>query len=154
MSSYLVDVVERKETLLVGLSVVVSLNEAMETKIGGKIRTELESRRAEIENRTGAGMYLIQIYPTDGYWTPDVPYRHLFAYEVESFARFPADMDSYTLQAGRFIQVVHKGPESQIGETYDFINKTYGVRPIDIEYWSDIHALENEDSRIDIYVPR
>lgn len=154
MSSYLVDVVERKETRLVGLSVVESLNKAMETKMGGKMRRELESRRAEIENRTDAGIYLIQIYPQDGHWTPDVPYRHLFAYEVESLARFPADMYSYTLPAGRFIKVVHKGPESQIGETYDFINETYGARPIDIEYWSDIHALENEDSQIDIYVPR
>ncbi|WP_217593808.1 GyrI-like domain-containing protein [Cohnella sp. GbtcB17] len=154
MSSYLVDVVERTETLLVGLSVVESLNKMMETTIGGKLREELERRQSEVENRAGSGMYLIQVYPTDGHWTPDVLYRHIFAYEVESFARIPADMVSYTLPAGRFIKVVHKGPESQIGETYGFINDTYGVRPIDIEYWSDIHTLENEDSQIEIYVPR
>ncbi|MDG0795051.1 GyrI-like domain-containing protein [Cohnella ginsengisoli] len=154
MSSYLVDVVERKEVHLVGLAIKESLNKVMETKIGGKLRKELERRQSEVENRTGSGMYLIQIYPQDGHWTPDVPYRHIFAYEVESFARIPGDMVSYTLPAGRFIKVVHKGAESQIGDTYDFINQTYGVRPIDIEYWNDIHTLENEDNQIDIYVPR
>lgn len=34
-----------------------------------------------------------------------------------------------------------------------FINKTYGGRPIDIEYWNDIHTLENKGSQIDIYIP-
>ncbi|MDI4649751.1 GyrI-like domain-containing protein [Cohnella hashimotonis] len=154
MSSYLVDVVDRNEIHLVGLSIVESLNKVMETKIGGQLREELERRQSEVANRVGSGMYLIQVYPMDGHWTPDVPYRHIFAYEVDSLARIPADMVSYTLPAGRFIKVVHKGAESRIGKTYDFINETYGARPIDIEYWSDIHALENEDSQIDIYVPR
>ncbi|SFB51750.1 GyrI-like small molecule binding domain-containing protein [Cohnella sp. OV330] len=154
MSSYLVDVLDRKEVRLVGFSIVESLNKMMETKVGGKLRKELERRQSEVANRAGSGMYLIQIYPQDGQWTPDVPYRHIFAYEVGAFAQIPADMVSYTLPAGRFIKVVHKGAESQIGDTYDFINQTYGVRPIDIEYWSDIHTLENEDNQIDIYVPR
>lgn len=136
-----------------GFSIVESLNKVMESKVGGKLREELEERKSEVENRVGSGMYLVQIYPYDGQWTPDVPYQHVIAYEVQSFDQVPEDMMTYTLPAGRYIKVVHQGAESQIGATYDYINNTYGGRPIDIEYWNDIHALENEDNRIDIYVP-
>ncbi|WP_261808220.1 GyrI-like domain-containing protein [Paenibacillus sp. N3.4] len=144
---------EREEIKLVGFSIKESLNKVIESKIGGTLREELDKRKFEIENRISSGMYLIQIYPHDGHWTPDVPYQHVIAYEVTTFDVIPNDMITYTLPAGRFIKIIHQGKESQIGTTYDFINKTYGSRPIDIEYWNDIHTLENKDSQIDIYIP-
>lgn len=152
-NTYQVDVLEKDEIKLVGYTIVESLNKMIETKVGGKLREELEGRKSEVDNKIGSGMYLIQVYPQDGHWTPDVPYQHVFAYEVESLDRIPEGMITYTLPAGRYIRIVHQGAESRIGDTYDFINNTYGGRPIDIEYWSDIHKLENENNRIDIYIP-
>lgn len=153
INTYQVNVLEREAIKLIGFSIIESLNKVIETKIGGTLREVLENRASEIECRIGSGMYLIQIYPHDGHWTPDIPYQHVIAYEVKSFDEVPNDMITYTLPAGRFIKIVHKGAESQIGITYEFINNTYGGRPIDIEYWNDIHTLENEDNQIDIYIP-
>lgn len=153
INTYQVNVLEREAIKLVGFSIIESLNKVIETKIGGTLRGELEKRAPEIEYRIGSGMYLIQIYPHDGHWTPDVPYQHVIAYEVKSYDEVPNDMITYTLPAGRFIKIVHKGAESQIGITYEFINNTYGGRHIDIEYWNDIQTLENEDNQIDIYIP-
>ncbi len=138
---------------MVGFSLMESLNNLIKSKIGGTLREELDKRKSEIQNRLGSGMYLVQIYPHEVRWTPNVPYQHVIAYEVESFGEIPNGMIYYTLPAGRFIKIVHQGAESQLGSTYDYINSTYGVRPIDIEYWNDIHKLEREDAQIDIYIP-
>jgi len=144
---------EREELKLVGYAITESLNHVLESRIVGELREELERRRNVIEYRIGTGMYLIQIYPNDGHWTPDVPYRHVVAFEVASYGNIPSRMTSHAVAAGQYVKFIHNGPESKIGSTYEFINNTFGARPVDIEFWNDIHSLESEDSRIDIYVP-
>lgn len=153
MKAYQVDHLEREEIRLVGVSITASLNDVLESKIVGSLRENLERRMNEIENRKGSGIYLIQIYPKDGHWTHHVPYQHVIGFEVITHGEFPNDMITHTIPSGRYIKIIHKGAESQIGATYDFINKTYGERPIDVEYWNDIHALESEEAQIDIYIP-
>ncbi|WP_419875332.1 GyrI-like domain-containing protein [Candidatus Pristimantibacillus sp. PTI5] len=153
MAAHQVDAMEREELKLVGFSITESLNHVLESKIVGALREGLQQRMDEIENPKGTGIYLIQIYPQDGHWTPDVPFQHVIAFEVTSIDKIPYGMIAHTVPSGRFIKIIHKGHESQIGATYDFINHTYGERPIDIEYWSDIHTLDSEDSQIDIYIP-
>ncbi|WP_409340575.1 GyrI-like domain-containing protein [Paenibacillus sp. MBLB4367] len=153
MTSYQVDILEREAIKLVGFSITESLNHVLESKIVGTLREDLEKQRDEIPNRKGTGMYLIQIYPQEGQWTPHVPYQHVIAFEVTSYGEIPNGMITHTVSSGRYVKIVHKGEESHIGTTYDFINNTYGVRPIDIEYWNDIHTLESEDGQIDIYIP-
>ncbi|MCU6792293.1 GyrI-like domain-containing protein [Paenibacillus sp. WQ 127069] len=153
MRTYQVDTVEKEEIKLVGFSITESLNNVLETKIVRTLREDLTNRMIEIENRKGPGVFLIQIYPHDGQWTPHVPFQHVVAFEVTSYGEIPTGMITHTVSPGQFIKIIHKGAESQIGTTYDFINKTYGVRPIDIEYWNDIHTLENQNGEIDIYIP-
>ncbi|WP_309122043.1 effector binding domain-containing protein [Paenibacillus sp.] len=147
------EMMERNELKLVGFSIVESLNQVMETMSVGKLRMELANRMEEIENRIGTGMYLLQIYPQDGHWTPDVPYRHVIGCDVAAFGDIPDEMTTYTVLRGRYVKIVHQGPESQLAATYDYINKTYGVRPIDIEYWDDLDALESESGRIELFIP-
>ncbi len=153
MSTHQVDIMEREEIKLVGFSITESLSNVLESKIVGSLREDLANRMNEIEKKRGSGIYLIQIYPRDGEWTPHVPFQHVIALEVNSFGEIPNGMMTYTVPPGQFIKIIHKGSESQIGATYDFINYTYGVRPIDIEYWYDIHTLESEAGQIDIYIP-
>lgn len=124
MKAYQVDHLEREEIRLVGVSITASLNDVLETKIVGSLREDLEKRMNEIENRKGSGIYMIQIYPNDGHWTHHVPYQHVIGFEVISYGEFPNDMITHTVPSGRYIQIIHKGAESQIGATYDFINKT------------------------------
>ncbi|HTG70371.1 MAG TPA: effector binding domain-containing protein [Candidatus Udaeobacter sp.] len=153
MKSYQVDSLEREEIRLVGFSITESLNAVLESKIIGSLREDLEKRMNEIENRKGSGIYLIQIYPYDGHWTHHVPYQHVIGFEVTSYGEISNEMITHTVPSGRYIKIIHKGAESKISATYEFINNTYGCRPIDIEYWHDIHALESEAAQIDIYIP-
>jgi predicted transcriptional regulator YdeE len=153
MKTHQIDTMEREEIKLVGFSITESLSNVLESKIVGTLREDLEKRMYEIENRDGSGIYLIQIYPHNGEWTPHVPFQHVVGFEVTSYGEIPNGMITHTVAPGRFIKIIHKGAESQIHTTYDFINKTYGVRPIDIEYWHDIHTLESEVGQIDIYIP-
>ncbi|GAA4851620.1 hypothetical protein GCM10023310_32990 [Paenibacillus vulneris] len=153
MQTYQDEVLDREEIKLVGFSIMESLHNVLETKIVRTLRESLAAQRNEIENREGDGIYLLQDYCHEGQWTPHVPYRHVVAYEVSSYGEIPKGMTTHTLLPGRYTKVVHQGPESQISATYEYINNTHGERPIDIEYWTDIHALENDNSQIDIYFP-
>lgn len=153
MNSYQDDAMEREELKLVGYSIVESLNNVLESRIVGKLREELDGRRREIEHGADSGIYLIQIYPQDVHWTPDVPFRHVIGIEVQAFGAPPEGMIAHALPRGRYAKFVHEGPESRIGDTYAYINDAYGKRSIDIEYWPDIHALEDEDGCIEIFIP-
>jgi predicted transcriptional regulator YdeE len=153
MKTHQVENMEREEIKLVGFSITESLSNVLESKIVGALRENLEKCMSEIEDRKGSGIYLIQIYPHDGQWTPHVPYQHVVAFEVTSYGEIPDGMITHTVKSGRFVKIIHEGAESQIAATYDYINNTYGVRPFDIEYWNDIRMLESEDGQIDIYIP-
>jgi Uncharacterized protein conserved in bacteria len=153
MPTHQAELIEKDEVKLVGFSIRESLNHVIDSRIVGKLRENLAERKDDIKHRKEAGVYLIQIYPCDGHWTPDIPYQHVVAFEVDTFEDIPADMITYTLPPGRFIKVVHQGAESEIGNTYDYINHTFGERPIDIEYWNDIYSLDHKDSQIDILIP-
>lgn len=153
MKTYQIDMMERQEIKLVGFSLIESLNNVLESKIVIALREDLEKRKSEVEDKAGSGIYLLQIYSQEGEWTHHAPYQHVIAFAVNSFDRIPKGMITYTVSSGRYVKIVHKGLESQIDTTYEFINNKYGGRSIDIEYWNDIHTLESEEGQIDIYIP-
>ncbi|WP_234405642.1 GyrI-like domain-containing protein [Paenibacillus sp. IHBB 10380] len=150
-----VQTLERNETKLVGYSVTASLIQDLETRIVVRLREELFGKRHEIANRLDDdGIYLVQVYP-DGEWTPDVPFVSIVAVEVDDFAHIPEGLIRHTIPAGKYVKVTHKGPESQIGETYDSIRDECiaSSRSFDFEYWAHMESLEQEDSTINIYLP-
>ncbi|GMK47092.1 GyrI-like domain-containing protein [Paenibacillus glycanilyticus] len=153
MRTYQIDRIDQEELKLVGYSIRESLNNVLQSRIVGVLREQLAERRNELQNRNKEGIYLIQIYNQDGQWTHDTPYQHVVAFQVNAFENIPADMTTYTLPSGQYTKIIHEGPESEIGDTYDYINNTLGARPIDIEYWKDIYSLDRQDSRIDILIP-
>ncbi|GAA3404844.1 GyrI-like domain-containing protein [Paenibacillus hodogayensis] len=147
--------VHRNETKLVGYTVTTTLKEDMENEIIGSLRERLLDRRSEIASPTdGDGVYLVQLYP-DCEWTPDVPFESIVAVEVHTFVPLPEGFVCHTIPAGAYTKVTHRGPESRIGDTYDWIrDQGLGViRPFDFEYWADCGSLEQEESVIDIYWP-
>ncbi|RAP75865.1 GyrI-like domain-containing protein [Paenibacillus montanisoli] len=153
MQTRQVERVDRGEIRLIGFEIIQSLNQVLESKIVGTLRENLVQRRDELEGVLNAGVYLVQIYPEDGYWTHDRPYRHIIALEVAEHQTLPADMIAHTLPGGQYVKTIHLGPESRISETYEYINEHLGHRPVDIEYWHDVHALEREDTVIEMYFP-
>lgn len=153
MPTHQAELVEKDEVKLVGFSITESLKHVLESRIVGVLREQLADRKNDIKHRLGEGIYLIQIYNQECEWTHDTPYQHVVAFEVKDIEDIPTGMTTYSLPSGRFIKIVHRGAESEIGSTYDYINNTFGERPIDIEYWEDIYSLDKPDSRIDIFIP-
>ncbi|MCR8842367.1 GyrI-like domain-containing protein [Paenibacillus sp. SC116] len=154
MSTEQVQTLQLNEKKLVGFSVTVSLNQDLENGIVVNLREELISKRSEITNRVDEGIYLVQVYP-DCDWTPDVPFESIVAVEVTGDRDTPEGFIQYTIPAGDFAKFTHRGPESELGETYDAIRETgiAALRPFDFEYWADSNALEQDESTIDIYLP-
>lgn len=150
-----VQTLNRTETKLIGYSVTVSLNQDLENGIIEKLREDFIGNRQKIANQVDDnGIYLVQVYP-ECEWTPDVPFESIVAIEVSEFVQIPEGFVSHTLPAGNYAKVFHRGPESEIGETYDLIREQ-GIaefRLFDFEYWADSNLLDREESIIDIYLP-
>ncbi|MBD8499713.1 GyrI-like domain-containing protein [Paenibacillus arenosi] len=154
MQTEQVQTVQLNEKKLVGLSVTVSLNQDLEHGIVVNLREQLLSKRSEMTNRVDDGIYLIQVYP-DCEWTEDVPFESIVAVEVSGDAHVPDGFVQHTIPAGDYAKFTHRGPESELGETYDAIRETgiAALRPFDFEYWADSCVLDQEESTIDIYLP-
>ncbi|MED1960517.1 GyrI-like domain-containing protein [Brevibacillus formosus] len=60
---------------------------------------------------------------------------------------------------GTFAKVTHKGPETNLAETYGFLygswlsESGYDYAGFDFEYWDERYKPEQEGNEIDIYVP-
>lgn len=146
--------VERTETKLVGYRVVVSLNQDLEEGIVVQLREKLLANRHLIPNQTNEGMYLVQIYP-DEQWTPDIPFTSIVAVEVNDYDQEIEKFDKHTIPSGSFVQVTHRGPEADIGDTYDWISEQElnSNRCFDFEYWAPSASFDQEDNTIHIYLP-
>jgi predicted transcriptional regulator YdeE len=145
---------------LVGFSIRASLNEIIGKKLGNKLRSELASREAEIANKVGSGVYLMQVYEyAQNGWTPDSPFTQVIAREVERVAGVPDGMTAHTIPAGRFLRFLHRGPMKNIGASYDAMHawlaqeQRGGRCPYDFEYWKDASRLEEENTEIGIHLP-
>jgi predicted transcriptional regulator YdeE len=143
------------EKKLVGYTVTASVNEDIEAGLVEKLREKLSKTRNQITNQlSDSDMYLVQLYP-DSEWTPDVPFTSIIAVEVSGFSDVPEEFIQHTIPAGAYVKVTHRGPESKLTETYDFIQKKSinNNRSFDFEHWTIIHSLNQEESTIDIYLP-
>lgn len=153
-----VEKVWRPVSYLVGYSVEASLNEDIANHIVLNLRQQLTNYRIHINNQKDTGMYLIQQY-TDGDWTPDTPFTHIVAVEVTTNDHIPDEMITCTIAEGAFLQFTHQGAESMIDATYEAIqiwleeHDYIEPRSFDIEYWSDLDHLDQEDHCIHIYIP-
>jgi len=99
-------------------------------------------------------MYLVHIYP-DEQWTPDIPFTSIVAVEVNDYDQEIEEFVNHTIPSGSFVQVTHRGPEADIGDTYDWISEQElnSNRCFDFEYWTPRTVFDQEDNTIHIYLP-
>jgi len=149
-----VQAIDRPEKHLVGFRIRSSLK----SKVVHRLRHELAARAGEIAGKTEDGIYLVQVYDGPG-WTPDTPFTHVVGKAVDRLGAVPTGMTAHTIPAGHFLRFEHKGPESQIGGSYEAMNawmkdnEREQCAPFDFEYWGDIAKLEEPDSTIGIHLP-
>ncbi|NTU20332.1 AraC family transcriptional regulator [Brevibacillus sp. HB1.2] len=153
-------VLSREETHVIGFTFTANVTEDLEQKHSASTTEALRARKSEIHNQVGKGEYLIQIYPDkDDFDAAVDPFTTLIGVAVSSLADIPEGMVSHMIPAGTFAKVTHKGPETNLGETYDFLygswlsESGYDYAGFDFEYWDERYKPEQEDNEIDIYVP-
>lgn len=144
---------------VIGFTITDSLRNIIEKGFVRDMHKAITDRMSDLESRISDGVYLIQIYPTDEAFTPDIPYENIVGVGVTNDQRVPEDMMESVIPAGRYAHFIHRGPESNIHQTYDAITEWLRTqycdpsREIDIEYWDERYRGESEDSEIDLFVP-
>lgn len=153
-------ILSREDTHVIGITFTANVTEDLGKKLSATTTEALRARKNEIHNQVGEGEYLIQIYPDTADFDAAVdPFTTIIGLEVSSLADIPEGMVSHTIPAGTFAKVTHKGPETNLGETYGFLygswltESGYEYAGFDFEFWVERYKPEQEDNEIDIYVP-
>ncbi len=153
-----VEKVCKQKMSFIGFSTKASLNEDIQLNIVKNLREQVLIQLPFIKNRIDDSIFLIQVYDEEE-WTPDTPYTHIVAVEVNNFSFVPNDMITHTIPNGEFLVFKHQGPEENIDSTYMAINEWLEdhnyitPRPYDIEQWDYLAVMNNHDHIIKLYIP-
>lgn len=144
---------------LIGFSLKANLTEIAEQQLGKRMHDMLLSRSTDVQGKLDSGSFLLQLYPMKPNFNPEVDrFTQLFGYKVAEMHPVPPEMTTHAVPDNRYVSMTHRGPESTIGQTYDYLYgqwiPKHGYQPIgyDFEYWGERYAPEQSDNEIDIYI--
>ncbi|WP_338594067.1 GyrI-like domain-containing protein [Paenibacillus sp. Y5S-9] len=143
---------------VVGYSIVATLEE-FESGLGKSRYHKLVERKDEFQHRKNDNVMLMQIYPVNEDFNAKTDkFTHLIGYEVISSENVPSEMISHEIPDSQYVTCTHRGIESEIGDTYDYIYGQWfgetGHEPkdYDFEIWDERYQPESPNNEIDIYV--
>jgi len=143
---------------VVGFSVEANV-ETFEAGLGLSIYQSLMDRKDEVHNRKNEQVMLMQIYPVNpDFNAQEDRFTHLLCYEVSELGEVPQNMISHTVQESKYVAYTHKGPESELGHTYDYLYRQwipdsgYEPKEYDFEIWDERYDPESPDNEIDIFI--
>ncbi|MFJ2042529.1 GyrI-like domain-containing protein [Paenibacillus taichungensis] len=124
---------------------------AFESGLGKIHHEQLLKRKEEIQHRKNDNVILMQIYPMDANFNPkeDV-FTHLIGYEVAVDSFVPLDMILHSVKESQYVTCTHKGLESELDPTYDYLygqwigEKGYELKDYDFEIWDERYQFEKE----------
>jgi len=143
---------------IVGLRVEANLDE-LEAGLGKQTYESLIAKKDEIERKKNENVILVQVYPMKPGFDPRVDrFVQYFGYEVSGSDAPPTGMVRHEVPEGKYAKYTHRGPESELGRSYDYV---YGVwmretghvpRGFDFEVWDLRYKPESPENEIDMYV--
>ncbi|MBL0385128.1 AraC family transcriptional regulator [Tumebacillus sp. ITR2] len=152
-------VVKVPDFQVVGFSFSTNLKEFVDHQLGQKAYQELLSRAGEMPDKVGNEVYLIQVYPTKPGFNAMVDvFTQIIGYKVSNEARVPSGMMKHEVPANEYAKYTHKGLESELVGTYDYL---YGkwlpqsgrqFAGYDFEIWDDRYKPESPENEIDVHV--
>ncbi|WP_145412781.1 GyrI-like domain-containing protein [Paenibacillus xylanexedens] len=120
---------------------------------------KLIEKKDEIKHRKNDQVLLMQLYPSHEDFDAKVhPFTHVLCYEVNEPEGAPPEMIIHHVPARTYVTCTHRGLETDIGDTYDYIYGQWlddaGHVPecYDFEIWDERYQPESADNEIDIYV--
>lgn len=102
---------------------------------------------------------MIQLYPGKQNFNPEIdPFTQIICFQVSTIENIPDGMISFTVPANNYAKYTHKGLESELGHTYDYL---YGLwlaqsgnqcADYDFEYWDERYKPDSPDNEIDVHI--
>ncbi|WP_260986503.1 GyrI-like domain-containing protein [Paenibacillus xylanexedens] len=143
---------------IVGYSIEATVEE-FESGLGKSHYHKLVERKDEIQYRKNDNVMLMQMYPiNEDFNAKTDKFTHLLGYEVTSLENVPSEMISHEVPESQYVTYTHRGVESEIGDTYDYVYRQWvcenGHEPkdYDFEIWDERYQPESPNNEIDIYV--
>ncbi|UOK65825.1 GyrI-like domain-containing protein [Paenibacillus sp. PK1-4R] len=143
---------------VVGYLIVATVEE-FESGLGKSQFHKLVEGKKEIQHRKNDNVILMQMYPMHEDFNAKVDkFTHLIGYEVTSLENVPSEMISHDVPDNQYVTCTHRGIESEIGDTYDYIygqwlgENGHEPKDYDFEIWDERYQSESVSNEIDIYV--
>lgn len=144
---------------VVGLSFSTNLKEFEDHQLGQKAYHELLSRAEEMQGKVGDEVYLLQVYPNKPGFNPMVDaFTQIIGYKVSNEASVPSGMMKHAVPANDYVKYTHKGLESELVGTYDYLYGQWLPRSgrhfagYDFEIWDDRYKPTCPENEIDVHV--
>ena len=143
---------------VVGYKIEANLEE-LESDLGKNTYASLIAGKDEISNKKNENVILMQIYPMKPNFNPRVDrFTQILCYEVSELGDIPLNMISHIVPESKYVTYTHKGLESELGRTYDYLYGQWiretGNEPkgYDFEMWDERYKPESVDNEIDIFI--
>jgi AraC family transcriptional regulator len=143
---------------VVGYRIEANLKE-LESDLGRNTYQSLIVRKDEIQNKKNENVILMQIYPMKPNFNPQVDrFTQILCYEISEPGHIPSEMISHSIHESKYVTYTHKGLESGLSRTYDYVYGQWiretGNKPkgYDFEVWDERYKPESHDNEIDLYV--
>ncbi len=145
---------------VVGFRIEATLNE-LESGEGKNIYDSLKSRKDEILYKKNEDIIFMQIYPMTPGFNPRIDrFTQLFCYVVNKSDTdsVPSGMMSHQVPESTYVTYTHKGLESELGRSYDYLYgqwiREHGYEPkgYDFEVWGERYKPDSTDNEIDMFV--
>jgi predicted transcriptional regulator YdeE len=150
--------VELPSITVVGFEVVANLKE-LASGIGEQTIYRLNSVEEQIFDKKSSNRLLVQFYPDKSDFDPWVDrFRQVFGYEVREVTNLPEGASIVTLPESLYVTCTHKGIESEIQVSYDFLygewipKNGYRSKGFDFEIWDERYNPLSEENEIEIHV--
>ncbi|BBH24439.1 hypothetical protein Back11_57840 [Paenibacillus baekrokdamisoli] len=143
---------------VVGYKIEANIKE-FESGLGKNVYHSLFERKDEIQNKKNENVILMQIYPMKSDFNPQVDrFIQILCYEVSKQGDVPLNMISHAVTESKYVTYTHKGLESELSRTYDYVYdqliRETGNEPkdYDFEIWDERYKPESPDNEIDLFV--
>ncbi|WP_202076514.1 GyrI-like domain-containing protein [Caldalkalibacillus salinus] len=144
---------------IVGLKIEANLKEIDEEGLGKETYSHLLSRSDEFGSNKSEHVILLQEYPMKPDFNPLVDaFTQIIGYQVEDVQGVPTGMVHRHIPERKYVTVTHKGMESELEKTYDYLYTQWfretGHVPAgyDFEIWDERYQPEKPTNEIDVYV--
>ncbi|PPA69483.1 AraC family transcriptional regulator [Jeotgalibacillus proteolyticus] len=151
-------VIEKESFRVAGYQFEANLQEIMGSDLVSRTVARLGEEADLFQNKLGNHLYLVQVYPMkEAFDAAKDPFTTMVGYEVTG-EEAPDGAILHTVEKNTYVAYTHKGPESDLPHSYDYLYGTwlrengYMSLGYDFELWDERYKPEERDNEIDLFI--